>query len=330
MNFIKSKFLKKHFSTYFSLGVMLLLVLVFTGMETRFLNPANINNLLSDTAPLMIMAAGMTPVLLLGSIDLSVGAMCSAANVLVLQLLLILTADGAVSGGVALFVASVITVVFSVFSGTLLGLIHVKTKIPSFIASLAFMSVWSSAALLISNASIALPFALWGTIGWYNVTIGPFGLPLLIVFVLIAAYYIVLTRTPFGRGVYAIGGNERAARLSGISVDRIKITVFAVNGFTTALGAIMLMAHGRSAAPTAGTEFTLMVISAVVLGGTSLSGGSGNILNTIVGVFIVSIIRNGMNIVGVDVFWQSVAYGAIILMAIAINTDRSSRNFAVK
>ena len=321
---------KKYFNTYFSLGVMVLLIIAFALIEGRFLNAANVSNILSDTAPLMIMAAGMTPILLLGSIDLSVGALCSAANVSVLTIMLRFYDMGSSAYQSMLF-AFIITLGFGVLAGLVLGFIHVKTKIPSFIASLAFMSIWSSAALLISPASISLPWAMWGTIDWFRISFGPLGLPLFVALVIIGIYYIVLTRTPFGRGVYAIGANERAARLAGIPVDRIKVAVFAINGFTTALGAIFLMAHGRSAAPTAGTEFTLMVISSVVIGGTSLIGGSGSIINTVFGVFIIAIIRNGMNMVGVNVFWQSIVFGSIILVAIALSTNRSSsRAFLVK
>ena len=328
------KFLQiKSFSTYFNVGCLVLIVAVFTMIEPRFLNAANVNNLLSDTAPLMIMAVGMTPVLLLGSIDLSIGALCSAANVFVITVLL--RFQDVVQGNpgmivIAAFAAFAATILICVLSGILLGIIHVKTKIPSFIASLAFMSIWSSAALLIQSASVFLPVPLWPTIAWYRVTFGPLGLPLLITFIITGLFYVLLTRTAFGRGVYAIGANERAARLSGISVDRIKIAVFAINGFCVALGAIFLMAKARSAAPTAGLPFTLMVISAVVLGGTSLVGGAGNIINTILGAFIVAIISNGMNIIGVNVFWQNVVYGIIILIAMAINTDRSARSFVVK
>jgi len=312
---------------------MLVVVIAFTILEPRFLNAANINNLLSDTAPLMIMAVGMTPVLLLGSIDLSIGALCSAANVFVITVLIhfqgFIEANPSAIVLVALIAFSA-TMILSMLSGMLLGFIHVKTKIPSFIASLAFMSIWASAALLIQNASVFLPVPLWPTIAWDGISFGPLGLPLLISFVITILLYILLTRTAFGRGVYAIGGNERTARLAGLPVDRIKITVFAINGVCTALGAIFLMAKARSAAPTAGNAFTLMVISAVVLGGTSLVGGAGNILNTLLGVFIVAMIQNGMNMVGVNVFWQNIVYGIIILAVIAINTDRSSRSFAVK
>ena len=320
---------KKQFNTCFSLGVAILLIAVFALIEPRFLNAANIGNLLSDTAPLMIMAAGMTPILLLGSIDLSVGAMCSVANVMVISVLMRFQ-NTIFTDLTAVAVSFGLTLLFATVAGVALGIIHVKMKVPSFIASLAFMSIWASAALLISSASISLPRALWGTVAWFNLSIGPLGLPLLLALLVIAGYHILLTRTPFGRGVYAIGGNERTARLSGIPVDRIKIAVFAISGFCTALGAIFLMAQARSAAPTAGNAFTLMVISAVVLGGTPLVGGVGSVLNTVLGVFIITLIQNGMNIIGVDIFWQQIVYGFTILAAIALNTDRSSRSLMVK
>jgi ribose transport system permease protein len=320
---------KNNFATYFSLSIIILLTIIFTAMERSFLDYANISNLLSDTAPLMIMAAGMTPILLLGSIDLSVGSMCSVANVMTLSIIMHFK-NSDLPIWLIMLIAFVTTLVFSVTAGSILGFIHVKLKIPSFIASLAFMSIWSSVALLITNAPVSIPKKLWGTINWYKISIGPFGLSVIISIILIVFYYILLTRTSFGKGIYAIGGNERAARIAGIPVDRIKIMVFAINGFCSALGAIFLMAKAKSSAPTVGDSFTLMVISAVVLGGTSLLGGSGNILNTILGVFTVAMIKNGMNIVGVDVFWQKIVFGAIILIAIAINTDRSSRSFVVK
>jgi len=324
---------RKRFSTFFSVGALVLVLVTFTILEPRFLNAANINNLLGDTAPLMIMALGMTPILILGSIDLSIGALASAANVFVISMLLRFQETVQANPGAIIWVAAVAfgtTMLLAVCSGVLLGYIHVKTKVPSFIASLAFMSIWGSAALLIQNASVFLPPPLWGTIAWGRLALGPVGVPLLIALLLTIGYHILLTRTPFGRGVYAIGGNERTSRLAGIPVDRIKIAVFAMNGLCTALCAIFLMVKARSAAPTAGNAFTLMAISAVVLGGTALVGGAGNVLNTIIGVFIVAMIQNGMNMVGVDVFWQNIIYGIIILLVIAINTDRSSRSFAVK
>jgi len=298
-------------------------------MEKSFLNGSNVNNLLSDTAPLMVMAAGMTPVILLGSIDLSVGALCSVTNVLVVSVIMNFK-DSIYTDWFILTVALAVTFIFSILAGILLGVIHVKLKVPSFIASLAFMSIWNSAALMISNSPIAIPKKLWGTINWYKISVGSAGLPLIIAVLLIVVYFIVLTKTPIGRGIYAVGGNERAARMSGISVDKIKIIVFAINSFCASLGAVFLMAKAKSCAPTVGDSFTLMAISSVVLGGTALIGGNGNILNTILGVFIVSIIKNGMNIASINVYWQKVVFGVILLLAIAINADRSARSSIVK
>lgn len=326
---MKLKIDKNNFPKYFSIAVVILLIIIFTAIEPSFVNQANITNLLSDTAPLMVMAAGMTPILILGSIDLSVGSLCSVTNVLVLDIIMRFK-DSDYTAGTAMVVAFSLTLIVGILAGIILGVIHVKLKVPSFIASLAFMSVWSSVALLISNAPVSIPMVMWPTINWYKVSIGPIGLPVILAVLLIVIYYILLTRTGFGRGIYAIGGNERASRIAGIPVDRIKITVFAMNGFCAATGAIFLMAKAKSSAPTVGDAFTLMVISAVVLGGTALIGGSGNILFTIVGVFIVAIIKNGMNVTGVDAFWQKVVYGAVVLIAVAISTDRSSRSVVVK
>lgn len=326
---LKPNYLQENLQKYFSFTVVILLVIIFTMMQPSFLNSANIINLLSDSAPLMIMAAGMTPILLLGSIDLSIGAMCSVGNVLVLDLMMRL-ANHFYSPGLVMIISILLTILVGIGSGIVLGIIHVKLKVPSFIASLAFLSIWKSAALLISQAPVALPKKLYPAVQWYSIHIGPVGLPLILAVILIAAFYIILTKTPFGKGIYAIGANERTARISGIKVEKYKIIAFAMNGFCATLGAVFLMAKSKSSAPTVGDAFTLMVISAVVLGGTSLIGGAGNILKTIIGVFIVAIIKNGMNMIGVNVYWQKIVYGAIILLAIAISVDRSSRSYVVK
>lgn len=320
---------KKWIMKNYSLAVVVLMVIIFTILEPSFLNSMNIVNLLSDSAPLMLLAAGMTPILLLGSIDLSVGPMCSVGNVLMLTVMIRLN-DSLENPFAAFILALLITVVAGALAGCLLGAIHVKLKVPSFIASLAFMSVWDSTALLITNAPMKLPKALKMTADWYKIQIGPVGLPLIIAVVIIIIYHFILTRSAFGRGLYAIGGNERTARIAGIKVDKYKITVFAMNGVCAALAAMFLLVKSKSSAPTVGESFTLMTISAIVAGGTSLVGGAGSLLKSIVGVFIISIIKNGMNMVGVNVYWQKVVYGLIILVAVAISVDRTSRSKIVK
>lgn len=320
---------KKVLLKNYSILVVVVMIVIFTILEPNFLNSMNIVNLLSDSAPLMIMAAGMTPILILGSIDLSLGSMCSVANVMMLAIMLGMK-DTAMNPFLIFAIALLATMAAGICSGIVLGLIHVKLKVPSFIASLAFMSVWDSAALMITSSPVKLPKALKMTADWYKIQIGPVGLPLIMSVLVIVVYHFIITRSAFGRSIFAIGGNERAARIAGIKVDLYKVIVFAVNGLCAALGAMFLLVKAKSSAPTVGESFTLMVISAVVAGGTPNTGGSGSLLKTIIGVFIISIIKNGMNMVGVNVYWQKVVYGAIILLAVAITTDRSSRSRVVK
>jgi Ribose/xylose/arabinose/galactoside ABC-type transport systems, permease components len=320
---------KDNFIRYFGLAAIVILVLVFTFLDNSFVNEANLKSLLSDTAPLMIMAAGMTFVLLLGSVDLSVGSVCSVSNVIVVK---ILVEMGKTSGNMAwvTFVGYLVAILFGLGSGILLGVIHVRFKIPSFIASLGFMSIWKSVALLISDASVSVSKVMWPSVDWAKVTFGLIGLPLVLAIALILIFHIIQTRTSLGKSIMATGGNERAARIAGIKVARTKILAFAIMGMCAALGGVFLAAKLRSSAPTVGDPFTLLVIASVVLGGTTLTGGKGYVLGTVIGVFITAIIRNGMNIVGVDVFWQNIVFGLVVLGAVALTVDRKSRNIIVK
>jgi len=317
------------FMQYFSYSAVIILVAVFTIMNKSFLNAANLSNLLNDTAPLMIMACGATMVLILGSVDLSSGAVCSVVNVIIVKLL---SEAFKTTGNIALatFLAFGGSLLFGILAGLILGYIHVRFKIPSFIASLGFMSVWKSVALLISAAPVSIPKALWPAIGWSKISFSIFGLPFLLAAIVVLAFFIAQSKTAFGKAVFAIGGNERAARMAGINIDRMKIMAFVMSGFCSALGSIFLAAKLKSSAPTVGDTFTLLIIASVALGGTALSGGKGSVLGTVVGVFIVSIIRNGMNFVGVDVFWQSIVFGIVVIAAVAITIDRSGRLIVVK
>lgn len=317
------------FMRYFSYSAVIIVVAVFTIMNKNFLNAANLSNLLNDTAPLMIMSCGATMVLLLGSVDLSSGAVCSVANVIIIKLLL---GSFKVNGDIAFatFIAFGGSLLFGILSGFILGYIHVRLKIPSFIASLGFMSLWKSVALLISAAPVSIPKALWPAINWSKISFGIFGLPFLFAAIVVFAFFIAQSKTAFGKALFAIGGNERVARMAGINIDRMKILAFVLSGFCSALGSIFLVAKLKSSAPTVGDPFTLLIIASVALGGTALSGGKGSVLGTVVGVFIVSIVRNGMNFVGVDVFWQSIVFGSVVIAAIAITMDRSGRLIVVK
>lgn len=334
MNSLKSSIVKKasfknNVMHYVGFLAIFFLVIVFTLMDKSFVNQANLKNLLSDTAPLMIMAAGMTFVILLGSIDLSTGAICSVSNVLVVKFIAYFSEKIGNIYVAAIFAFS-IAVIYGILAGLIIGILSAKLKMPSFIASLGLMSIWKSTALLITAAPISLPKKSWGAISWFNINFGVIGLPLILAVILIAVFFVLQTRTMFGKSIMAVGGNERASRMAGLNINSTKILAFVLNGATAAMGGIFLAAKLKSSAPTVGDSFTLLVVAAVVLGGTALSGGKGSLLGTILGVFTVSIIRNGMNIVGVDVFWQNIVFGLVILGAIAITTDRSGRNLVIK
>jgi ribose transport system permease protein len=321
--------LKETFMRYFSFSAIIILIAGFSMSQNNFLGAANLKTLLSDSAPLLIMASGMTAILLLGSIDLSMGAACSVANVITVK---VLNRFGPEFGSpfLASMLALASILAFGGFSGLLLGCIHVKFKVPSFIASLGFMSLWQSVALLISPAPESVRKAVWGSVGWFKITFGVLGLPLVLALAVVAVLYVVQNKTETGRALYAIGGNERASRIAGISVDRTKIMLFVINGMCAALGGFFLAAKLRSSAPKVGDPFTLLIVASVALGGTSLTGGRGSITGTIMGVFIVSIIQNGMNFIGVDAYWQNIVFGLFILAAVAISVDRSARGLVIK
>ncbi|MDO4547040.1 MAG: ABC transporter permease [Clostridia bacterium] len=320
--------LKENIMKYFSFSAIILLVAGLSLTQENFLGRMNMTNLFRDTAPLMIMSAGMTSVLIFGSIDLSTGAMCSVSNVLFVKFLAQWGAQLPLA--VAIPCAFLISIVFGLIAGFLMGMVHVKLKVPSFIASLGFMSVWQSTALLISEAPLSIPKVMWPAVDWFRISYGVIGLPLILALLITVAVYIFQSRTVSGKYLYAIGGNERATRIAGAPVDRTKIKVFVLNGLCAALGGVFLAAKLRSCAPTIGDSFTLMVVASCVLGGASLSGGKGSVLGTIIGVFTVALINNGMNFIGVSAYWQNVVFGAFVLIAIAVSSDRSVRGMIVK
>ena len=303
----RSAWLRDNITKYFSFSAIIILLVALSLTQDNFLGTSNLKNLLRDTAPLMIMSAGMTMVLLFGSIDLSMGAVCSVSNVTYIHLMLAFQ-DSFSNPLLTSLAAMAVSLAFGLASGLALGIIHVKLKVPSFIASLGFMSLWQSVALLITQNPESVPKALWGTVEWYKIAFGVVGLPLIVAIAIILFIHCVTRYTPSGRTIFAIGGNERTARVAGI----------------------FLAANLRSSAPTIGDPFTLKIVAACALGGTSLAGGKGSELGTILGVFTVAIIENGMNFIGVNAYYQNIVFGIFVLAAIALTVDRSIRGQIVK
>ena len=336
----KKLFKRDNLMRYISVVCIVVLAFVFEQIQPNFLGKMNIASMLRDNAVLLILAVGMTSVLIFGSIDLSMGAMCSISNVLYVRII-VLFGEKYKAAGVedpnylgVMALAILACLVVGMLSGLLMGVVHVKLKVPSFIASLGFMSVWTSVAYLVTNKAEAIPRLMKGTYEWYKITYFNKALPLPVIIAVAIAiiFYILQTRTVFGRTIFSIGGNERAARVAGMGVDRTKIIIFTLAGACAALGGVFLASKIKSSDPTIGDPYTLMMVASCVLGGTSLSGGKGSCLGTILGALTVTVIKNGLTFIGVDAYWQDVVFGLFVLFMIILSIDRSkaNRGIAVK
>ncbi|WP_129595830.1 ribose ABC transporter permease [Anaerophilus nitritogenes] len=286
-------------------------------LSPRFLTLPNILNVLRQTSINSIIAAGMTFVILTGGIDLSVGSILAFSGAVSAYL---------ISSGVNVLLAVVMALVIGALAGCFSGIIISKGKVQPFIATLVTMTVLRGATLVFSDGK---PITLAGdktSEVFSNIGGGYFlKIPIpvyLMVLVFIVSYY-VLTQTRMGRYIYALGGNEEASKLSGLKVSNIKLSVYAISGFLAALAGIITTSRISSADPNAGIGYELDAIAAVVLGGTSLAGGAGSILGTIIGALIIGILNNALNLLNVSSYYQMIAKGAVIL--IAVLSDRKEK-----
>ncbi len=306
---------------------LILLLIFFSIMSPNFLNPASMIIMAKHVAINAIIAIGMTFVILSAGIDLSVGSIVGLGGMLAGMLInqgVILPMFGAV-----VYFKIWLIIVIVLIAGTLIGLINgwviTKLNVAPFIATLGTMYAARGFALL-SNNGATFPNLVGkpelGNTGFPWIGAGTFlGIPmpiwLMIIVGLVAAF--ISTRTPFGRHVYAIGGNERAARTSGVRVNPTKILVYMISGFCSALAGLIVASQLIASHPASGTSFELNAIAAAVLGGTSLSGGRGNIGGTIVGAFVIGVLSDGLIMMGVSDFWQTVIKGFVIVLAVAID-----------
>jgi ribose transport system permease protein len=295
------------------LATLAILILVVGIAQPSFLQPGTLIELASDTAVLFILATGVTFVIMLGGIDLSIQSMASLASVIVA---LTITRLG--------YGSFVLAIVIGAIAGFLSGIVHVRLKIPSFIATLAMGGVLFSAALVISKQrSITLDEAGRAYQAW--ITGQAFGLPnvIFIGLLVLAAAHIVQAHTRFGRYSAAIGAGEPAAYASGVKVGRQKIFAFVLSASFAAVAGVVLAGRLASGSPTLAAELLLPSIAAVVVGGTAITGGVGSIWRTLVGALIISVVRIGMTFLGVNIFAQNIVFGAVLIGAVAITIDRS-------
>ncbi|MCO1603414.1 MULTISPECIES: ribose ABC transporter permease [Desulfosporosinus] len=292
---------------------LILIVFILSMVNSDFLTVSNIFNVLRQVSINALIAYGMTFVILTGGIDLSVGSIIALSSAF---------AAGMMASGTNSWLAIGIGVLSGTLMGTVNGVVIARGKVAPFIATLATMTIFRGLTLVYTEGKpiTGLPDA-FGMIGRGYLLEIP--MPVIWMLAAFGALYVILKFTSFGRHVFALGGNEEATRLSGINTNRVKILVYSISGLMASLSGIILTSRLNSAQPTAGTSYELDAIAAVVLGGTSLSGGKGWIVGTLIGAMIIGILDNGLNLLNVSSFYQQVVKGGVILLAVLL--DRSKK-----
>lgn len=294
---------------------LIILCTVFTIANSRFLSLANFMNIFQQVAVVAIAAFGMTWVILLGEIDLSVGSIIAVAGMVGAQSLAL---------GTGFPAALLITIIAGAILGAVNGLLTARLLLPSFIVTVATMSIYRGlVSLPTGGAPLMISDPNWQAIGASHFL----GVPLIIwiLLVLFLANHIALSMTVFGRETYLTGGNREAALYSGIRVDRIKIIIFTISGVMSAIAGILLSSRLYSAQTNAGLSYELDAIAAAVLGGTSLSGGVGTMPGTLIGALIIGVLNNGMNMLSVPYFYQLIVKGVVIIIAVWLDVRAKRR-----
>lgn len=297
------KVMKQYGGIFLSL---IILCVIFSIMNPRFMSLANFLNVLQQVAVIAIAAFGMTWVILLGEIDLSIGSIIALAGMVAAQCF-------------AFGLGFLPTIVLTLIAGSILGLANgvltAKFLLPSFIVTVATMGIYRGLVSLPTNGAPAMiTDPTWTAIGTQSFI----GIPIVIWFVamLFLFNHILLSKTTFGRRAYLTGGNREAALYSGIKVDRLKIIIFMISGIMAAISGVLLSSRLFSAQTNAGMSYELDAIAAAVLGGTSLSGGVGTMVGTLIGALIIGVLNNGMNMLSVPYFYQLIVKGLVILIAV--------------
>jgi len=293
--------------------LLLGLVTLIGALRPSFLTADTLLVVMADTATLFILAAGITFVVMLGGIDLSIQAVASLSSVIV-----------AITLSHIGYWAFPATLLVGFITGAFSGVVHVWLRIPSFIVTLATSGLVAAAALLLSQErSITIGETGRAYLSW--ITGRPFGIPsVIVVGAIVAVVGIWLQRyTPFGRYSTAIGAGEAATWASGVKVNRQKVIAYSLSAGLAALAGILLTGRLSSGSPTLANELLLPAIASVVVGGTSITGGAGGIGRTVIGALIISVVRVGMTFVGVDIFAQQIVFGTVLILAVAVTIDRT-------
>ena len=297
------------------LTVLILAVVAFSVVNPRFFAAPNLSLVLAQVTVIAVLALGQTLVILTAGIDLSAGAIAVFSSILM--------ANFCVKAGLPGPLALLAGLALGTAMGAINGLLVTRINLPPFIVTLGTLTIFFSLNAVVSQSETVRGSDMPGLMTWTGTTIPIGGFRLtygsIIMLALFAVFFYALRSTAWGKHVYATGDDLEAARLSGIRTDRVLLSVYLVAGLIYAIGAWILMGRLASASPNVGTEYNLDSITAVVLGGTSLFGGRGLVLGTLVGALIVGVFRNGLQLAGVDVVWQGTAIGLLVLIAVALD-----------
>lgn len=307
-------FLRENAGILVALVILCVFLSVFPGTSESFPTVRNVFNVLRQISSNLLLACGMTMVIILGGIDLSVGSVIALSGVL---------AAGCVSRyGMAIPAAMLVGVLIGIVFGAFNGAVVAKTTIPPFIVTLATMNIARGLAGVYTGGSpVRVVSKEWQFLGAGYIANIP--VPVIIMVVVFIISILIVNRTKMGRYIYAVGGNVQAAKFSGIKVEKVKFFVYTYTGLLAGLAGIILASRMYSGQPTAGEGAEMDAIAAVVVGGTSMAGGSGKLGGTLIGALIIGILNNGLNLMNVNSFWQTVVKGVVILLAVFLDYIRN-------
>jgi fructose transport system permease protein len=297
------------------LAVMIVAIIAFSLVNTRFFSAANLSLVLAQVTVIAVLALGQTLIILTAGIDLSAGAIAVFSAILM--------ANFATGAGLPGVLALVLGLICGTAMGAVNGFLVTKIKLPPFIVTLGTLTIFFSLNAVVSKSETVRGSDMPDLMTWTgnSIPLGGFRLTYgsIIMLLLFAYFFYVLRSTAWGKHVYATGDDVEAARLAGIRTNRVLFSVYTVAGLLYAVGGWILMGRLASASPNVGTEYNLDSITAVVLGGTSLFGGRGGVLGTLIGALIVGVFRNGLQLAGVEVVWQGFAIGLLVLVAVSLD-----------
>ncbi|TXJ14763.1 ribose ABC transporter permease [Brachyspira aalborgi] len=311
---MKNKNMIQYLQDYGSFIALIFLVIVIGAISPDFRTVNNFLSLLRQSAINGLIAFGMTCVILTGGIDLSVGSVLALTSIICAHTIKI---------GLPAPLSMLIALIFGIILGTISGLMVTKSRLQPFIATLITMTGYRGLTMILSGGK---PISRLGN----NLLLNHIGkgsflgipIPVWILIIFFAIFLFVLKKTVLGRQIYATGSNAKAAELAGININNIKLIVYAVSGFMASLSGLILVSRLGSAQPTLGSGYELDAIAAVALGGTSMTGGRGKITGTLIGILIIAVLNNGLNIIGVSSYYQDVVKALVIFLAVISDRNR--------